>query len=138
MICGADVLDAIEQHARRAAPYECCGLLIGRASRIDEAVPVENRAADRVRHYEIDPRDYFAAIKRCRGTARAVVGAYHSHPRSAAEPSETDLAAAFADFLFVIAGPVAGDLPLLIRAYRMEQGNFRSIRLVPDAEESQR
>jgi len=130
------VLGAIERHARREMPYECCGLLIGGVNRIDEAVPVENRAADRARLYEIDPRDYFAAIKRCRGTARAVVGAYHSHPHSAPEPSETDLAAAFDEFIFVIAGFVAGDLPLPIRAYRLENGNFRSIRLVPDGEDS--
>jgi proteasome lid subunit RPN8/RPN11 len=137
VICGAGVLDTIEQHARRAAPYECCGLLVGSGERIDEAVPVENRAADPARRYEIDPRDFLAVIRRCRGTTRAVIGAYHSHPHSAASPSETDRAAAFPDFLFVIAGPVAGDLPLPIEAYRMEDGNFRFIRLVPDAEESQ-
>jgi desampylase len=134
--CAPAVLVSIEAHARRDAPHECCGLLIGSGSRIDETVAVENRAADPTRRYEIDPGDYLGAIRRCRGTARSVIGAYHSHPRSAAEPSETDLAAAFADFLFVIAGPVAGDLPLLIRAFRMEGGNFRPVRLVPDAEDS--
>jgi proteasome lid subunit RPN8/RPN11 len=136
VICGAGVLEAIEQHARREAPDECCGLLIGSGARIDEAVAVENRAADPARRYEIDPGDFLAAIRRCRGTERAVIGAYHSHPRSAPEPSERDLAAAFADFVFVIAGPVAGDLPLQILAFCLEAGNFRSVRLVPDAEDS--
>ena len=134
--CAAGVLDTIARHAARDAPHECCGLLIGNDERIDEAVPVANRAADPTRRYEIDPLDYLAAIKRCRGTPVAVVGAYHSHPRSSPEPSETDRGEAFSGFLYVIAGPVAGDLPQQIRAYRLEDGNFHTIRLVPDAKES--
>jgi proteasome lid subunit RPN8/RPN11 len=132
--CAARALDAIRAHARRALPHECCGLLLGRDDSIDEAVPLENRAAEPTRRYEIDPRDYLAAIKRCRGTRRAVVGAYHSHPRSTAEPSESDRAGAFSSFLYLIAGPVAGDSSLPVQAYRFENGNFRAVALVPVAE----
>jgi proteasome lid subunit RPN8/RPN11 len=127
------VLDAIAAHARAEAPKECCGLLVGRTDRIDEAVAVANIAADQHRHYEIDPRHHVALIKRCRETSAEVVGAYHSHPHSAAIPSETDRAQAFEQFLFVIAGPVTGAVPLEIRGYRLTQGNFRPVRLVPDA-----
>jgi desampylase len=129
------VLAAIHTHARIAAPAECCGLLIARDGRIDEAVAVENRAADPVRHYEIDPRDYLHAIRRCRTTNALVIGAYHSHPRSMPEPSPTDREAAFSDFLYLIAGPVVGATPFAIRAYRLRGGNFQSLGLVPDPEE---
>ena len=132
----AEVLALIEQHARQAAPAECCGLLIARDGRIDEAVPVENQAADRQRHYEIAPRDYLDALKRCRGTDAIVVGAYHSHPRSAPEPSPTDRAAAFSDFLYLIAGPVTDDVPVEVRAFRLRGGNFRPVGLVPDRKET--
>jgi proteasome lid subunit RPN8/RPN11 len=131
------LLAEIEAHARRDAPRECCGLLIGDAERIDEALAVENRAADPVRRYEIDPRDYLAAIKRCRGTPRSVIGAYHSHVSSPAEPSPSDLADAFSGFLYLIAGPVAGNLPLQIQAYRLMNGNFRSVGLVPHPKDPQ-
>jgi proteasome lid subunit RPN8/RPN11 len=126
------VLDAIAAHARADAPRECCGLLIGADGRIDEAVPVENRAGDPLRRYEIDPRAHIAAIKRCRGTASSVLGAYHSHPRSAPEPSPTDLAEAFGDFVYVILGPVTGTSAGEIRAYRLIGGNFRPVQLVPE------
>jgi proteasome lid subunit RPN8/RPN11 len=37
-----------------------------------------------------------------------VVGAYHSHPLGAPEPSPTDLEMAFRDFIFMIVGEPAG------------------------------
>ena len=64
-----------------------------------------------------------------------MLGAYHSHPRSAAEPSPTDLAEAFGDFLYVIAGPITAGSTPTIRAYRFRDRNFRPVELVPDPEE---
>jgi desampylase len=133
--CAPRVLDSIAEHAKRDAPDECCGLLIGSGARIDEALPLVNHASDPRRRYEIDPRDFLAALKRCRGTPATVLGAYHSHPRSSAEPSESDRAEAFGDFLYLIAGPVAEHSPVPIEAFRLEDGNFRRIRLVPDRKE---
>ena len=130
-----EVLQTISAHAHAEAPRECCGLLIGSHGRIDEALPAENCAGDPLRRYEIDPRTYIAAIKRCRGTSSEVLGAYHSHPRSAAEPSPTDLAEAFGDFLYVIAGPITAGSTPTIRAYRFRDRNFRPVELVPDPEE---
>ena len=118
------VLDAIEAHARRDAPEECCGLLLGTAAGIVEAVPARNIAAEPSRRYEIAPEDHFAAIRRCRseGERLAVVGGYHSHPRSAPVPSATDLEQAFLEFVYVIAGPVDGSAPLELRAYLLRDG----------------
>jgi desampylase len=135
--CAPGVLETIATHARRVAPHECCGLLIGRDDRIEEAQAVENRSGDPLRRYEVDPRDFLEAVKRCRATSSTVIGVYHSHPRSSAEPSESDRAEAFGPFIYVIAGPVAAELPPPIRAYRWENGNFRPIRLVPDGQELQ-
>jgi proteasome lid subunit RPN8/RPN11 len=129
------VLHAIAAHARAEAPRECCGLLVGDDRRIDEAIPARNQADDPLRRYDVDPRDHIAAIKRCRGTSSSVIGAYHSHPRSAPEPSPTDLAEAFGEFLYVIAGPVEDDRPGEIRGYRLIDGTFRPVDLIPAAEE---
>jgi proteasome lid subunit RPN8/RPN11 len=108
---------AIVAHARRDAPNECCGLLVGRAGgpaeaglHVMEAVPASNGAAEPAKRYEISPIDYFAQIRRCRRINEqqkdrfAVIGAYHSHPRSGPQPSETDAQQAFRDFVFVIVG----------------------------------
>jgi desampylase len=136
------VLDQIEAHARRESPRECCGLLVGNDLAILEAVATDNAADDPLRRYAISPVDYFAQIKRCRaraerGEAVAVIGAYHSHPRHQPEPSPTDLQEAFDGFLFVIAGPVDGPIPLSIKAYRLMNGNLQPVPLVPVAQEAQ-
>ena len=75
---------------------------------------------------------HFAALKAVRGSTHAVVGAYHSHPRTPAVPSETDLAeAAYADYLHLIvslAEPADGGA---VRAFRIDRGNFGAVELVP-------
>jgi proteasome lid subunit RPN8/RPN11 len=131
------VLDAIEAHARAEAPRECCGLLIASGGTIEAALPVENRAADPHRRYEIDPRDYLALVKRLRGSDDQVIGGYHSHPRSMPEPSATDREMAFGEFLYLIAGPVEGTVPFSVRAFRFASGNFQPLRLVPQPQEPQ-
>jgi proteasome lid subunit RPN8/RPN11 len=127
------VLDAIAGHARRDAPLECCGLLVGTGSEILEAVPARNVADEPHRRYEVSPEDHFAQIRRCRvlppreGSPLSVVGVYHSHPHSAALPSPTDREQAFGEFLYVIAGPATDALE--IRAYRLEHDQFVAVPL---------
>ena len=127
----AAALDAMVAHARQDAPDECCGLLVGTTNRIDEAVatPSVERSPNR---YQVDPAAHFTLIRQLRGTDRAIVGAYHSHPRSAPEPSPTDREQAFEDFLYVIAGPIQGALPLDVRAYRLRNGHFEAVELIVD------
>jgi proteasome lid subunit RPN8/RPN11 len=97
-----DVRAEMIAHARQEAPNECCGLLIGRASSIDECVRARNLHASPTR-YLLDPADHIAAMRRIRGSDRSIVGAYHSHPRTPPIPSETDRAEAFyPDFVWVI------------------------------------
>ena len=125
------VLDAIEAHARAEAPRECCGLLLGDAGEVREAVATANVAAEPLRRYEISPADHFALIRRCRdaGSGPAIVGGYHSHPRSLPEPSATDLEQAFLEFVYLIAGPVDGSAPLSIRAYQLIAGRLDPVTL---------
>ena len=111
------VIDEIVDHARRDAPLECCGLLAARRGTIDQAIPTRNLKESPVA-FLIDPLDHVRALKRTRTEGRDVVGAYHSHPRSRAVPSPTDLAEAhYEQFLYVIVS-LMGDRPD-IRGYRL-------------------
>lgn len=135
MLLRGAVRRAIEAHARRDHPNECCGLLIGNATTILEAVACPNVAQDPRRRYQIAPEDFFAQITRCRSAAESVriVGAYHSHPRSAPEPSPTDAAEAFAGFLYVIAGPADGSSPMTMLAYELVDGELQPATLGSDS-----
>ena len=123
------VRDAILDHARRALPDECCGLLIGLATgtdtQITRAHPARNLRQSRTR-YLIDPADHFAAIRTARRDGLAVVGAYHSHPASPPLPSATDTREAEdTGLLYVIASPALSE----VRAYRLDGGRLRSVEL---------
>jgi proteasome lid subunit RPN8/RPN11 len=76
--------------AARAAPEECCGILLGRGSRIERAIPTANVAEDRTRHFEIDPQALVDAHRAARVGGPQVIGYYHSHPGGPAAPSTTD------------------------------------------------
>jgi proteasome lid subunit RPN8/RPN11 len=124
------VLAAMIEHARREAPLECCGLLLGTPGWIEECVPTRNARASETA-YLIDPAEHFAVVKRVRGSGRDILGAYHSHPRSPAVPSPTDREEAhYEEFLYVIislADPAFPD----VRGYRLNGGNFVPAVLVP-------
>jgi len=129
------VLDAIVAHARRESPKECCGLLLGDGHTVVEAVAATNVASDALRQYEVSPAEHLALIKRCRAESTPeqpldIVGAYHSHPGTIAQPSPTDLERACQDFLFVIAGPVRGTEDMQVRGYRLSGSRFEEVDLV--------
>jgi len=112
-------LDAVVEHARAAAPAECCGLLLGTAASVEEAVRTGNIADDPSRRFLIDPKDHIDGRRAARARGLDVVGFYHSHPRSAAMPSETDVAeATYANHLHAIVS-VACDPPD-VKLFRIE------------------
>ena len=97
-------LAAIHAHAREDAPRECCGMLIGSGARVVRAMRAANLEPGTTR-FLIDPHDHIAALKWARERQLDVVGFYHSHPRSAAFPSERDLAeSGYAGLLHLIVG----------------------------------
>jgi proteasome lid subunit RPN8/RPN11 len=121
----AAVVTGMIEHAREEAPRECCGLLVGKGDAVARSVRARNLDATATR-YLIDPADHFAAIRTARAEGLEVIGAYHSHPSSAAIPSETDIAEASngADFLYVIVSLVDDE----VRAYRIVDGRPVRIR----------
>ena len=119
---------AILAHARRQAPEECCGLLLGNDTNVVEAVAATNVAENRGRRYQIDPREHLRVLHEARRRSLDVIGAYHSHPRSVAVPSETDRAEGFSGFIFLIAG--LGVDPPELKAWIWTEGNFAAVPFV--------
>ena len=125
VVVRASVLGDIAAHARAAAPDECCGLLVGTGARIESAHAARNLRRSPTR-YLIDPADHFAAIRSGRKAGLAVVGAYHSHPASAASPSPRDeREATGSDFLYLIVSLVTAQT----RVFRLVDGRMEEVPL---------
>jgi proteasome lid subunit RPN8/RPN11 len=106
----SDVIATLIAEAARAAPAECCGLLLGRGGRIDGVALAANVAADPLRHFEIDPAALFAAHRAARTGGPELIGYYHSHPTGHPLPSATDCAHASGDARVwaIVAGGAVG------------------------------
>jgi proteasome lid subunit RPN8/RPN11 len=97
------LIDEMVAHAREDLPNECCGMIGGRDGAATRVVRVENSAASPLR-YEMDPQGQFDALKAIEGSGEELIGIYHSHTRSAAYPSQTDVnqATAWPEQVYVI------------------------------------
>ena len=63
-------------------------------------------AAERDGRFQLDPREQLLAQRWARQRNMLVLGSGHSHPRSAAIPSDTDLELAFTPALQLILSPL--------------------------------
>lgn len=109
--------DELIAHAREEAPNECCGYLRARDGRVDEVFRSTNGRASPY-GYELDSKSLLAANEL--DDEGWEVGIYHSHPRSPAEPSQTDINLAhYPHWLYLIVS-LAGEPG--VRAWRIEDG----------------
>jgi proteasome lid subunit RPN8/RPN11 len=126
----------IEREAREAFPRECCGLLEGARDgdtiRVTALHSARNLSPDSDR-FEIDPADHFAAIRAARANGSEIVGCYHSHPNSKAEPSTRDAEGAWDEgFVWLIAA-VSGHA-VAVSGFARKAGGWQSLELQEIAE----
>jgi proteasome lid subunit RPN8/RPN11 len=109
--------DSLVEHARDEAPNECCGYARARDGRVEEVFRAENLRRSPY-GYELDPRSLLAANELDDQGFEVVI--YHSHPRSPAEPSQTDINLAhYPHWRYVI---VSLDGEPAVRAWRIDDG----------------
>lgn len=111
----AELLTVLGQWCRAAAPLEACALLVGSRQgalwRIQRLWPCCNswpQPHERCRRFAIDPREQLQAQRWARGLGLELLGAAHSHPTGAPQPSAMDLERTAAPALMLIwaeAGP---------------------------------
>lgn len=84
------LIDQIVAHAREDAPNECCGMIGGADGRAATIYRATNAEASPLR-YSIDAKEQFDLMRRIEDAGEELVGIYHSHTRSPAYPSQTDV-----------------------------------------------
>ena len=127
-----DVLDEIAEHAREDLPNECCGVLTGTDGDIRALERTENEFASPM-SYRISSEEIFRAYKTAAERGEDIVGFYHSHVRSQAYPSQTDLneASEWPESLHLICSLEHRDDPD-IRAFRLHGTQIEEVEI--DAE----
>jgi proteasome lid subunit RPN8/RPN11 len=117
------MLDELVAHAREEMPNECCGLIASKDGEAMKVYRAANSEASPVR-YGLDPHEQYRIMMEIEDQGWTLGGIYHSHTRSAAYPSQTDVNLAFyPDALYVIVSvedPVKPD----VRAFRIVDGKI--------------
>ena len=82
---------------------EVCGLAGGTGDLVNHIYPVTNIATDPKHQFLMAPEEQFETMRRIRESGEEMIGIYHSHPETPAEPSATDLEmAAYPDVFYLI------------------------------------
>jgi proteasome lid subunit RPN8/RPN11 len=97
------LIEEMVAHAREDLPNECCGMIGGTDGVATEVIRVANSAASPLR-YEMDPQEQYNALKTIEDGGGELLAIYHSHTKSAAYPSQTDVnqAVAWPEQVYVI------------------------------------
>ena len=116
-----EIVDRVLAHLVGSAPEEGCGLLaIDGDGSVCHAYCLDNVARSSVR-FTVDPDGHFAALVHAEANGWRIGGVFHSHPRSAAQPSRTDVAGALdGEWVHLIVG-LGGGRPEL-RAWWIRDG----------------
>jgi [CysO sulfur-carrier protein]-S-L-cysteine hydrolase len=122
----AHMRDEIVAHAREETPNECCGMIGARDGEATSLYRARNAEESPLR-YVVHPQDQFRIMEDMDERGEELGAIYHSHTKSPAYPSQTDinLAEGWPDPLYVICSIADDDSPELrgfaIRDDRVEE-----------------
>lgn len=125
----ADLINKIVAHAREVAPEECCGVVTGTDGEAIAVERAENEFAHRMR-YRISADEMFRIYKLADARGEEMLAFYHSHPRSEAYPSQTDIneASGLPESLHLICSLSDPEAPV-VRAFSIRGGDVEEVGL---------
>lgn len=120
--------DAIITQARSEHPNEACGLLAGSNGEATKLFRMTNAERSPV-IYRMEPTEQLRVFNQIEEDGLDLVGIYHSHTRSAAYPSATDVAQAYySEAVYLIVSLQDENQPDL-RGFRINEGKVTEIDL---------
>jgi proteasome lid subunit RPN8/RPN11 len=88
------VVQELEDHAKKEAPKEACGVLAGTKNRekiVKKVYECTNVDAMPETNYTIDAKELLRVIEEIEDSDFELLGFYHSHPMSLVHPSSIDV-----------------------------------------------
>src|ERR1044072_269927 len=116
------LIDEIVAHAREDLPNECCGLIGGTDGAAQTVYRARNEFASPF-SYRVSGEDQYRIIeKEMRGRDEELLAIYHSHTKSPAYPSPTDLneAVSWPEQVYLIVSLANPDSPD-VKAYWLKE-----------------
>ena len=128
-----ELVEEIVAHAREDAPNECCGLVSGADGRATRVYRARNAEESPFR-YTIHPTDQLRIMTEIEELGEEIAAIYHSHTKTAAEPSQTDinLAENWPEPLYLICSLADPEAPNL-RGFAIRDGSVEEVGLETDA-----
>jgi proteasome lid subunit RPN8/RPN11 len=111
-----DAFDEMVAHSLADRPNEACGILGSKDGAITKVFRMTNASASPVR-YSLDPKEQFAVYRSLDDNGWDLAGVFHSHTRTDAFPSPTDVRLASEDVPYLIVS-LAKETPV-VRAFRI-------------------
>ncbi len=123
------LLDEIVAHAREDVPNECCGMVAGHNGQATRVYRARNAEESPFR-YVIHPQDQFRITMEIEDRGEEIAAIYHSHTKSPAQPSQTDinLAENWPDPVYLICSLAQPDAPE-VRAWSIGDGSVEEVEL---------
>ena len=123
------LVEEIVSHAREDLPNECCGMVGGSAEEARTVYRAENAEASPLR-YSIDAKEQFRLMRAIEDAGEELAAIYHSHTKSAAYPSQTDVnLAGWPDAVYLIVSLADHDSPDL-KGFWIREGKIAEAELV--------
>lgn len=133
LIISTELYEAMIDHVRSVAPMEGCGLIAMVGNQAVKLFPGTNTEQSTTR-YNMDPAEVIAAFDEMDRQGWQFGAIFHSHPRSEAYPSPTDLRHAYYPEALMVIISLAVDPPV-VRAFQVDE-DIREVPLTvlpPDA-----
>ncbi len=109
------------EHACQEYPLESCGILAGKEGKITDFYPMVNTEKS-ASCYLMEPEEQLRVLLHMEKTGTELSAIYHSHPHSAAFPSQRDIKNAFyPDSLLLIISLMEKNAPQ-IAAFQIKEG----------------
>jgi proteasome lid subunit RPN8/RPN11 len=124
---GPEIKAEMIAHAREQFPKECCGLIAGVDGAPVKLVRATNTEDSEFR-YRVDDRELLRFLHECEENGWEFLAVYHSHTRSEAYPSPTDvrLARNWPDPYYILVSLQDEDSPV-VRAFRITDGEISEV-----------
>lgn len=120
--------DEIIAQSRAEYPNEACGLLAGTDGAATRIYPMTNAERSPV-IYRMEPKEQLRVFNEIEEEGLELVGIYHSHTRSLAYPSNTDVSLAYyPEAVYLIVSLADAESPDL-RGFRIVDGKVQEVEL---------